>query len=281
MKEFKDSFKNNYYLSKEFIDFCSKVTNIPIKNNTLKNKNIAINNYSKKERKNMQKNNISYMAILEEINKENPSIVEYPIWFKCSYKQAYEKYDRSFRRGLKKVDNYKTKIVKKANNELLEATYKLYKQHMRRLNGPLFSKSFFEEFMKLKNSILFLIYDKDILISYTFCFVNQDNLYPSIGAGHKDYFKKNINYLAYDEYVKYACKNKLNIHFGIGAHNSGYSKFKEKIGTIPFKTERFPDDTKTTKFLMFLMKFKIIGFLARLISKIFPKKIIFEIMPFT
>ncbi len=284
-EHFNQAFANNFYLSKEFLTFCSQVTGLKLKNHhVLKNKNISIHNYSISEKNNFKKNKISYMAVLPRLNKNGSSLIDYPIWFKQkSYKDAYQSYGRSFRYYLKKSKafNFTKKIIRRYDKIILDQVYELYIQHMKRLNGPLFPLSFFEEFMKLKSSFLFLIYDKDKIISYMFCFENKDNLYTSIGAGHKDYFLKYINYLAYDTFIKYACDRHLNIHFGIGEYGKGYSKFKQRAGAVSFVTERYPNDEFITKSVLYFTKFKLTGFLARSFSKLFPKKLLYEMMPFT
>jgi hypothetical protein len=271
MKEFKDSFKNNYYLSKEFTNFCNNITN-------LKNKNPSIHSYTKKERKNMEKNNITFMAVLEETNKDNPSLIEYPILFKNDYKTIYNNFHRTFRKKINRADkhNYKTKIVRKAN---LDEVYNLYEQQIKRLGGFQFPKHFFEEYLKLKSSLLFLIYNKKELIAFSFCFENKENLYMSLGSAKKEYLNKNVGYKLYHERIKYACKNKLNLHMGLGMYKTGFSQIKKEAGAINFKCLRHPNDEKMIKLLYPLRK--ILAPLMRLASKLFPRKITHELIPFT
>ena len=281
---FKQAFKNNFFLTKEFADFCSKITGIKYKKlgnyYILKNRNISISNYDGIERTGFQRNNISYMAVLPELN--NGSIMEYSLFNKKSYASAYKNYKKSFRKHLNqgRKYNYKTEIIRKLDKNLLNQIYPIYVKQMKRHNSAIFSKSFFIEFMKLP-SLLFLIKLNNEIAAYSFCFKNKDNLYTSIGGGNPKYFKNRCVNILYDERIKYACKNKLNIHSGIGTKNSGYNKFKEDAGILNYKTERYPDDTKLIKKALKLTKFKIFGLFLIIFSKLFPKKVIYRIIPFS
>ncbi len=288
---FSSAFENNFYLNTEFITFCQKVTGInkvmPFRDRyfILKDKNISIHTYNSEELKMMKEKNIKFFSVdLKNNDTElNPSLMEYPILFYKPYDLAYKRFDKTFRKYVGRADklNFTTKILRKFNNEIITDAYKLYLQHMKRLNAFVFPKTFFELFIKLPSSLLFLVYDKNKLIGYSFCFENKDNLYTSIGAGHEDYFDKYINYKLYHEKIKYACKNKLNIHMGLGIKDSGYNNFKRRTGAICLKCSRNPENDKLLKRALPLTKYTLIGLTSRFISRILSKKVIFTMMPFT
>ena len=293
INNFKQAFENNFYSSKEYANFCSKVTGIKINEKKmagkniylLKNKNISLSNYSKKFCESLRKEKISYMAVLPEINNQakKSSIIEYSIFHKKNYADTVKKYEKSFKRILKKSKKYlhEFKVLTNYDEKIILEIYEIYVKQMKKLNSFIFPKKFFQEFMKLKSSLLFIIeYEKKIM-AYSFCFKNKDNLYASIGGGDSDFFKyKPINKL-YDERIKYACKKNLNIHLGIGQKNSGYNKFKEDSGAINYKCERNPNDEFLLKIIMPFLKLKITGKILQILSKKYPEKIIYNAMPFT
>ena len=238
-ENFKQAFTNNFYLSREYAAFCSKVTGIGLNTKEisgkkiylLKNKNISISNYSHNFCQKMKKEGISFMAVLPEINNQTnkPSFIEYAIFHKQIYKNAFKKYKRSFKDGLKqgKRYNHEVKIIRKPNQKLIAEVYESYTDQMKRLNSAIFPKSFFVHFMNSPSSLLFLIKLKKEFMAYSFCFENKDNIYTSIGGGNQKFFKYKCMNKLYDELIKYACDKKINIHFGIGQRKSGYNRFKE------------------------------------------------------
>ncbi len=293
IKNFNSAFENNFYLTKEWSDFCSKVTNLKLTEKTilkqkiylLKNKNLSISNYDDATANETKKRRISYMRVLPEINNQSkkPSLVEYAIFHKKTYEEAKKNYRRSFRDALKqgKKYNHTTRIIRDYEPEIIKKVYKVYTSQVKRLNSVVFPFSFFEEFIKSPSSLLFIIdYNKKI-ISYSFCFQYKDNLYASIGGGNPCYFKlRPVNKL-YDELIRYACNHSLNIHFGIGESGAGYSLFKEKAGAIDYKCERNPNDEALIRLLNNIMKSRLAGKLLQFISKKYPEKIVYTAMPFT
>ena len=288
--EFKKAFENNFYLSEEYIQFCETVSEISrdpsFKNQgILKNKNISIHSYNDLERENMIKKEIHFLSVsLKDNSKEkDPSFMEYPVWYYKPYEKAYKSFDKTFRKYIKRVEknNFTTQIIRISDKNTINQVYKLYIQHMKRLNGFLFPKSFFSTFLKNPSSLLFLVFDKHKLIGYSFCFENKNNLYASVGAGHKEYFDKYINYKLYHEKIKYACKNKLNIHMGMGTKDSGYNKFKKRTGAICLKCIKYPDNEGFIKKILPLTRYTFTGLIFRLFSRLAPKKVVFISMPFT
>ncbi len=85
----------------------------------------------------------------------------------------------------------------------------------------------------------------------------------------------------YDELIKYAYNNNLNLHLGLGEEGAGFSLFKEKAGALSYKCERYPNDEKMLAFFSPFLKFKLTGGLLFAVSKLFPGKIIYANMPFT
>ncbi len=293
MEHFKQAFKDNFYLSKQYSEFCSKVTGIELKEKKLENqkiyllkkKNISINAYSKKFCKKMKKEGINYMTVLPEVNNqtERASFIEYSLVYKKKYEDAVKNYKRSFKDGLKQGKTYlhKVRIIRNYNKNLIAEIYEIYKKQMKRLNSFIFPQEFFKEFMKLKSSFLFLVEYNKKIIAYSFCFENQQNLYTSIGGGNPDSFKyKCVNKL-YDELIKYACEKKLNLHLGLGQKGTGYNKFKENAGAINYKCERHPNDELMLKMTTPLLKFKLTGKILQYLSRKFPKKVVYMQMPFT
>ena len=293
LSNFEQAFKNNFFLTKEYISFCSIITNIKLNEQDLndnrlyflKNKNVSVNCYDEENKKFFREKNISFMSVLPEINKNsnNPSFFEYPIIFKTSYEQAYKNYKTSFSNGLREGKKFphKLEIFDNVENNLLNSIYNIYKKQMKRHNSFIFPISYFHELMKIENSKLFTINYENNIIAYFFCFEYKDNFYVSIGGGNPDYFNYKPSNKLYDEVIRYACDKNLNIHLGIGEYNASYSKFKENVGAISFKCERFPDDKKLLSFTVPLLKFRLTGITLNLLSKIMPRKVLYLSMPFT
>lgn len=291
--EFEKAFKNNFYLTEEWASFCSKVTGTKLIKRTiskqkiflLKNKNVSISNYDTKTAKEMKDNRILFMKVLPEINNksQNPSFIEYALFYKKSYDEAVKNYKNSFSVALKRGRKYShtTRIIKDYDEKVIKKVYDVYTSQMKRLNSVIFPLSFFEHFMKCPSSLLFILEHKNKIISYSFCFQYKDNLYTSIGGSNPNFFKLKANNKLYDERIKYACKNNLNIHFGIGEKDAGYSLFKEQAGALNYKCKRHPNDEWMIKLFTPLFKLKLSGIILQFISKRSPKKIVYTAMPFT
>jgi len=293
MNKFNQAFQNNFYLTREFADFCSRVSKILLKKKTignqeiftLKNKNISIGNYSDFFCQEMKKQKIQYMRVLPEINNEvkRSSYMEYSIFHKTTYSAAFKNYRTSFFHGLRESRKFphQVEIIRQPHSRLIEEIYNIYTVQMKRRNSFLLPLSFFREFLDCPSSFLFLIKYKQKAIAYFCCFQNQDNVYASIGGGHPDFFSYKSSNKLYDELIQYACRNNLNIHLGIGEQGSGYQKFKQNAGVICYKTERFPNNEEILKIAAFLLKFRITGKFLYLTSKIFSPFLAYLIMPFT
>lgn len=278
---YKQAFVNNFYSSHEYISFCNVILGKKGFTNIIDGKNISISNYSKKEMDDMKKNDIEFMSVLLKPNKT--SLEEYPLWLYRSYDQAYKSFDKTFRKYSKRAEKqgYAVQIKDRLDKNEFKELYTLYIQHMRRLNGTIFPKTFFVEFNKLPSSHYLLVYHKTKIVGYSCFFQYKDNMYTSIGAGHKDYFDKYINYKLYHEKIKYACENKLNIHMGMGIKDSGYNAFKKRVGAVSLECVRHPDDTEFLKKVLPLTKHKWFGVILEVYSRLAPKKSLFMVMPFT
>jgi hypothetical protein len=293
MDKFEQAFRNNFYQTQEFADFCAKIANIPMREKdidgekiyTLKNKNISIGRYSDSFCREMREKKIQYLRVLPEINNEAkcPSYIEYSIFHKMSYEEARKRYKTSFFHGLREGKRFphEVKIVRKPGTEIIAEIYTIYTKQMERHNSFVFPISFFQKFLTCPSSFLFLIKHQQKIIAFFCCFQNQDNLYASIGGGHPDYFSYKSSNKLYDELIQYACRNNLNIHLGIGEHGSGYQKFKQNAGLVCYKTERFPYNEKFLKYTAPLLKFRITGKFLKLFSRVFPHLIVYLTMPFT
>ena len=293
MDNFTRAFEHNFYLQREWADFCSVTTKIPIQKQDignkaiyiLKNKNISISNYPQSFCVEMMKKKISYSSVTPEINKKSnrPSFIEYSIFHKTTYDEALKNYRTSFFHGLREGKKFphQVKIFRQPNDWLIKEIYGIYNDQMKRLNSFVFPLSFFEEFFKCPSSLLFTIEYDGRIIAYFCCFQYKDNIYSSIGGGNPRYFPYKCSNKLYDELIKYACQNNLNIHMGIGQYGSGYQKFKENAGAINYRMLRFPDYEKLLKLLFPLTTFRITGKILGLASKFFPRLIIYLLMPFT
>ncbi len=292
-EKFQEAFKNNFYLTEEWANFCSEVTGIKLTERTilnkriflLKRKNISISNYDDKLAEAMKKEKISFMRVLPEVNSQSkmPSFLGYSLFLKKSYDEAVKNYKRSFRDALKQGRKYehKLEILEGADKKLIKDIYKIYVAQMRRLNSFVFPISFLEKLIKLPSSLIFILKYNKKIIAYSLCFQYEDNLYASLGGGNPQMFKIRPSNKLYDELIKYACDNKLNLHLGIGERGAGFSLFKEKAGALNYKCERYPDDEKILAFLSHFLKFKLTGSILFTVSRLFPNKILYANMPFT
>lgn len=293
MENFAQAFEHNFYLTEEFVHFCSRVADIPLQKQiienqivfTLKNKNISISDYSDTICNQFKKAKISYLRVLSKINDNavSPSLREYSIFYKTTYENAFKKYDMSFHNGLRRGKHFphKCNIIRQPDGQLIQKIYDIYIEQMRRHNPFLFPISFFKEFFKCPSSILFTVEYEQNIIAYSCCFQYGDNLYLSIGGGDPRYFCYGSSNKLYDEFIKYACLNNFNIHMGTGMYGSGYQKFKQNVGTINYKTEQFPDNDKFLKLAMPLLKFRIINKALVTLAQPFSHLIAYLAMPFT
>ncbi len=291
--EFEKAFENNFYLTREWADFCSKATGIKLAEKEisnqkiflLKKKNISVSNYSDGMSEEMKKQKISFMRVLPQINRnaEKPSVIEYSLFHKKPYEEAARNYNRSFRKALRRGSRHKhtTKIIKGYDEKELKRVYRVYVSQMKRLNSAVFPISFFEHLIKCPSAMLFIIEHENKVMSYAFCFQYKGNLYDSIGGEDPKFFNLHASKKHYDELIKYACSNGLNIHFGIGKSGEGFSIFKETAGAVNYKCERHPNDEKLIQAMAPLLKLRITGSALRLASKKLHKKLIYTAMPFT
>ena len=293
MDNFTQAFQHNFYLNPEYATFCSKVAKIPLEKQiiegqtifTLRNKNISISNYTSTLCNKFKNKNISHFRVMSEINDKSnhPSLIEYSIFHTTKYDEALKRYKTSFLHGLRegKKFSHKVKIIYRPEEQLIEKIYNIYTDQMKRRNSFILPLFFFREFLKSPSSLLFIVEHETNIIAYFCCFLYEDNIYTSIGGGNPRYFSYKSSNKLYDEIIKYACYNGLNIHMGIGEYGSGYQKFKQNAGAINYKTEGFPDNEKLMKLLFPLLKFRSMGRILTLFSKLFPHFIPYLTMPFT
>jgi hypothetical protein len=293
MDQFSQAFENNFYLTQEFADFCAQVSHLPLGRISiddqnffiLKNKNISISNYSEHVREKFRSHKISHSTVQSEVNNRSskPSALEYSIFHKISYEQAAKNYSTSFFHGLRESRKFPhtVRIERQPNRELIEKIYRIYTLQMRRRNSFILPLSFFEAFLSKPSAQLFLIESNSQIIAYFCCFQYRDNIYSSIGGGDPRYFSHKSSNKLYDELIKYACANNLNIHMGIGEYASGYQKFKQNAGAVNYRLEQFPNREFLLKISFFLVRFRITGKILQLLSKCFPQLVAYEIMPFT
>jgi hypothetical protein len=287
--DFSSAFVHNYYLTDEFAFFCSRITRQQLISkklgslnlHILKGKNVSISNYSLKDRRAMQKSQISYLSVLPEKNIENPTHMEYTIIHHVPFEEAYSRMDRTFQKNVRRSmsNPHKFHIARKLNAERLKKLYCLYSLQMKRLNSFRFPLFYFEEMLKLAAARVFMIELKGKIIAYSFAFEYKDNLYLSIG-GVGD-FSDYAQYRNYNERIKYACEHKLTIHQGLGTHNTGFDFFKQRVGGVSYKLEQWPNKESYMRIMETVFKIPGAGYALRGIGNLMPEKLIFSIMPFT
>ncbi len=293
MDKFSEAFAHKFYRTREFAVFCSEVSglayserafeDVPV--HLLKNKNIAISNYSESARSYFKTNKISYASVLPEDNTQSvkPSLMEYSIFHKTTYEEAEKKYTTSFVHGLREGRRFAhtVRIVRAPDDAMIEKMYAVYLAQMRRHNSFVFPRSFFRAFFSASSSLLFLIEYGGDIIAYFCCFEYEDNIYSSIGGGNPDCFQYRPSNKLYDELIRYACVHGLTIHMGIGMHGSGYQEFKRKAGAINYTMERFPNDDFSLKLSTVLLRYRLAGVIFRLASRCAPRWVVYLVMPFT
>ncbi|MEK6973916.1 MAG: GNAT family N-acetyltransferase [Nanoarchaeota archaeon] len=289
---FEGAFKNNFYLSKEFAEFCSKNSNVELSNVTtedghfylLNNKNISISNYNNDICDFFICNKISFMRVLNINNStaEKKSIIEYSIIFQKKYEDAIKDYKHSFKEGVRQSKKYGlTCKILKEDLSPLDTVYFIYQSQVDRLNSFILPKSFFEDYIKLKGSVLFIVYFEDEPVSYGLGAEYKDNIYLSFAGSKTDFFKYRANNKLYDEIIKYACSKGLNVHLGLGISGTGYQKFKENTGAVNFKCERFPDDGVLINIGNKLLKLDLLKYFIKIINKLYEKRLVYFMIPFT
>jgi hypothetical protein len=293
MDDFKQSFEHNFYLTEEYAGFCSKISNIPLQKrivagqviHTLKNKNVAISNYSDELCHEFKKKKITHLRVTPEINDlaPRPSLMEYSIFYKTTYEEAFKKYRTSFFHGLREGKKFphQVRVVRQPDRRLIEGIYRIYESQMKRHNSYLFPLGFFDTFLASPSALLFLIEYQQQVIAYFCCFQHHDNIYASIGGGNPLYFSYKSSNKLYDELIRYACQNGLNIHLGIGEHAAGYQKFKRNAGLSCYRVERFPDDDKILNLAIPFLKYRLTGKILAGASSLFPHLVTYISMPFT
>jgi len=292
-KIIKDAFANNYYESLEYINFLKKTIAINIRvkkffNRSLfliKNKMPSITLYDKKVAQELEKLNISYCmidCIPNDIN-EDQSILEYSLIPKKKYEIAKSQYKRSFRDALKQSKKHDIfiEIWEHPGEKKINKLYSLYKRQMHELNSFVLPKSFFIAFLGCRASKVFVVLKEENkeIIAYCLCFENSDNLYCSLGGSIRKFFKYKAVNILYDELIRYGCSKGLNIHLGLGMKGSGYSRFKENAGAINYLCKVFPNNERILKIYQKISHLKVVGILLRLYSFLFPKKLIYLLIP--
>lgn len=291
--KFEGAFKNNFYLTEDYASFCSSLTGIKHSQHlvdgnvfyTLRNKCIAINNYDGETKKFFIKNNIKFMNVLNEINSASnkPSAMEYSLLTKRIYEEAKKTYHRSFYDGLNQSKKYNLsfEIYNKYDEEKINEVYSIYLKQISRLKSVPLPRHFFIEFMRLRFSKLFITkYNKEIA-AFVFCLQYKDNLYCSIGGTDENYFRQRANNRKYDNLIKYACENNLNLHDGLGIKNTGYQKFKANCGFANYKTERHPNDQFVIGLGKRIIKNKAVLFFLKKYTEKYPRNFLYSIMPLT
>ena len=293
MSDFAAAFADNFYLTDDYAAYCSRITKIPPRKVViqgrnyylLKNKNIAVSNYCEALTGEFRKRKTAYLRVTPEINglTSAPSLMEYSIFHSSSYEQAAARYRTSFRHGLREGRKFphEVDIRRRPDDRTLDETYGIYLEQMKRHHSYILPRSLFKAFVDTPSAFLFLIrYGKNIT-AYFCCFEHRDNIYASMGGGDPRFFSTKCSNKLYDELIKYACQNGLNIHLGLGEYGSGYQQFKKNAGLICYKTERYPDTERWLRFAVPFLKFRLTGRVLALASALFPYRVAYYAMPFT
>jgi len=290
---FEQAFRNSIYLSEDYARFCSRVTALPITHAVchgmalplIRRTAIAVSHYSDEAVRCMREKEISFISVTPEENEHaaQPSMLEYPLIFRKSYREAYDALDRTFKKEIRRAEKntFGITIVRGCNQETIAEASALYHKQARRLNTFFFPQSFFEEFMRMQGAVLFTARNKGKMIAYSFCLENKDNLYTSIGGADESYFESRINYLMYHEKIRYACEKKLTMHLGLSVRGSGHADFKRRAGATAFRCDCFPKRDRMLRCYEALSRYRVTGIALGIASRSFPKAVIINAMPFT
>ncbi len=293
VREFRSAFEHNFYETKEFVDFCADVSGKTLQRQNIHGRNISIigtknpsiSVYSEDEQRLMKRHGISFLSVTANDNTrlKEPSFIEYPILFRGSYDEQLAKTDRTFRKYVSKVKKlpYSFEVVTALSDSLFEEIYFLYRKQMKRLKSFYFSKSFFRRFLQVPESIVLVLYYEKNIAGYSFSFKYHNNLYTSVGGINHEYFSKFASYAMYHEKIKFASKNNLHIHMGLGENGSGYNAFKLRAGAIALSCINYPDRSQQFTLAKKMHILVPASFLLRQYGRLFPKRLIYTLMPFT
>ena len=293
MNPFDAAFADNYYLTGEYAAYCSKIAGVPLRNiaihgqtfPVLRNKVIAISNYSESLSNELRRRKAAHLRVLPAVNGQDaaPSLMEYSLFHWTTYEEAVKKYRTSFVHGLREGRKYPhaVDIVPRPAGRILDQTYGIYLEQMKRHNSYVLPRSLFQAFGETPSSFLFLIRSGDHITAFFLCFGHKSNIYASIGGGDPRFFSTKCSNKLYDELIRYACQNGCTIHLGLGEYGSGYQQFKKNAGLVCYKTERYPDTDRWLRLAVPLLRFRLTGRVLAAASALLPHRIAYYAMPFT
>jgi hypothetical protein len=292
-ERFAAAFRHNFYFSDEWAGIFHAATQYPVRTVAVggaprcvvKDKLVGISNFSDEEAAALRRSKIEFLRVLPVVNNEatTPSLFEYAIWFTKSYDEALRGYQDSFRRAVRQAERHDIRIIvhREYEADLIGRIYPLYERQMNRLNSFVFPRSFFASFLQMPSAFCITIEHDSTLIGYCFCAENADNLYPSVGGIEPAFFPLRAVNRMYDYLVRYACERSLNIHFGLGLHDSGFDKFKQHAGASIYKVERHPDHPLLMRLFVEASRLKWYGRILRRLSLWNPARMAYEVMPTT
>jgi hypothetical protein len=292
-ERFAAAFRHNFFSSDEWAGLFQAATRYPARHVAVggapqcvvKDKLVAISNFSDEEAAALRESKLEFVRVLPVVNSgaTTPSLFEYSIWFKKSYEEALRGYKDSFRRAVRQAERHEIRITvhREYDAGLIGRIYPLYERQMDRLNSFVFPQSFFAGFLQMPSAFCITIEYESTLIGYCFCAENADNLYPSVGGIEPAFFPLRAVNRMYDYLVRYACDRGLNIHFGLGIHDSGFDRFKQHAGATVYKVERHPDHPVLMALFVRASRLRWYGRILRRLSKRTPARVVYQVMPTT
>ena len=292
-ERFAAAFKTNFYFSDEWAGLFQAATQRPARVVTVsgaerwvvKDKLVAISNFSDTEAAVLRRSGIEVLRVLPVPNTgtPNPSLFEYSLWFKRTYDQAVGGYKDTFRRAVRQSERHDIRITlhREYDDDLIARIYRLYERQMERLNSFVFPRTFFAGFLQMPQAFCLTIDHGSTPIGYCFCAENSENLYPSVGGIDPAFFPLRAVNRMYDYLVRYACERGLNIHFGLGIRDSGFDRFKQHAGAGVYQVDRHPDHPLLMALLVKASRFKWYGRLLRGASERNPARVVYQVMPTT
>jgi len=274
----KEIFKNNFYLSENFVKVFEpfiKINYIQLKNKKIpvyNKKTIGWHTYSTEEIKELNKKGIKVSLL-----KKGEGDYSYHFIPCKNYEEAYQNYNKNFKKNVRRAERNNLIFTEKGD---LNNLMKIHIKRMTELNTLTFPKKYFEHLKGLDFVKIFYVKKDEKTIAFGLAFENEDCVYFSQASDLKEFRNLRTGYFLYDQMIKYATSKGKYLHTGIIKTNSGHATFKERMGASKLQALSVPEDNKLRLF-QFALKFSFTGFLLRSYSKNFFKSFLGNAIPFT
>jgi len=205
-----------------------------------------------------------------------------------SFDNLYKNFDYQIKKAIKKAERENVRVYEETSDSAIKNKfYPLYGKYLKKRHGtPPYPLKFFLNCQKYAphNIKIFFAEINNKIVASLWGFLTEKRAHITYNPSLEGYFAKRPNDLLHSEFIKWACREKIE-YFDFGpARYPGQIRFKEKWGVAfqdyayfylsekPIKIKPYTAESESVKIINFLWKYFMPISLANLLGPYLRKK---------